>query len=50
LRLWHRPDLSKSTRRCAITTLPDRHESGTFRAGKAKKRRQPAKITAGSAY
>jgi hypothetical protein len=41
-------DLSKSARRCAIATLPDLHESGTFHPQRGKKHRPPAKITAGS--
>jgi len=44
LRAWHAPNLPKSARRCAIATLPDQHESGTFRLGRAERRRRRPKL------
>jgi len=35
LRRWHEVNLRKSAERCAITTPPNQHESGTFRLSRA---------------
>jgi hypothetical protein len=37
LRRWHEANPPKSAKRCAIATLPNQHESGTFRPAGAKR-------------